>query len=198
MIRSCFHATLTHCELRMLAMWDGILFASFRQRALLTIFQHSHASLSPSQTTGATGMANSYFSIWLSMGARIVGWLLARQGSGAPLFSFCSTWLRRGQHLRTAIAAPMIYFKHLRFGQMRVQSPDKFQEPDTVGPVRYRGSRRKSAVEQPQCGATCLNCRNRYPSPNRIIGAHGTAHPCLTWAPMCLNGNNIHCLPPCL
>lgn len=125
MMRFCFHATLTHSESRTLAIQYGIRFASFRLRASLTIFQRSHVSLSPSRTTHTAGMAQCYFSILSVMDARIAGSWLARQNRGEPLFSFCGTWLRREQHSLTSIAAPMIYFRHLRFGQMRQQSPNK-------------------------------------------------------------------------
>ena len=124
MMRSCAHATLTHSELRTLETQDGTPFALPHRRDLLTIFHRSLASLSPSQTTRTAGMAQCYFFIWSVMDAGIAGSWLARQTSGEPLFSFCGIWLRREQHSQTTIAAPMIYFRQLRFGQMRYQSPN--------------------------------------------------------------------------
>ena len=125
MMRSCVHVTLTHSELRMSAILDGTQFASLRQRASHIIFQPSHVSLSPSQTTHTAGTAQCYFFIWSAMDAGITVSWLSRQSSGEPLFSFCNIWLRREQHTLTNIAAPMIYFGHLRFGQMRVQFPNQ-------------------------------------------------------------------------
>ncbi len=124
MTRSSVHATLTHSKSRMLAIQDGIPFALPHRRASLTIFQPSHVLLLPSQTTRTAGMARSCFSISSVTAARTAGSWLARQSSGEPYFSFYSTWLRRELHSQTSIAAPMIYFRHLRFGQMRYQSPN--------------------------------------------------------------------------
>ncbi len=136
MMRSCAHATLTRSESRTLEMQDGTPFALPHRKDLLTIFQRSHVSLLPSQTTHTAGMAQCYFFIWSAMDTGIAGSWLARQSSGEPLFSFCSIWLRRERHPLMSIAAPMIYFRHLRFGQMRVQSPNKSPEPTAVGAVR--------------------------------------------------------------
>ena len=138
MTRSCAHATLTRSESRMLAMRDGTRFASRRQRASLTIFQRSHVSLSPSQITRTVGMAQCYFSIWSVMDARIAGSWLARQSSGEPLLSFCGIWLRRERQSQTSIAAPVIYCRHLRFGQMRYQSPNTALEPTPITPCCFR------------------------------------------------------------
>jgi len=134
MTKSCVHAKLTRSESRMLAIRDGIPFALPHRRASLTIFQPSRGSLSLSQTTHTAGMAQWYCFIWSVMDAGIAGSWLARQSSGEPLFSFCSTWLRQEQHTLTSIAAPMIYFRHLRFGQMRVQSPNCSLGPTAAAP----------------------------------------------------------------
>ena len=133
MMSSCARATLTHSESRTLEMQDGTPFALPHRKDLLIIFQHSHVSLLPSQTTHAAGMAQCCFFIWSAMDAGIAGSWLARRSSGEPSFSFCSIWLRRELHTLTSIAAPMIYFRRLRFGQMKVQSPNKSPEPTAVG-----------------------------------------------------------------
>jgi hypothetical protein len=55
--------------------------------------------------------------------ARAPEWL-ARLSSGEPLSSFYSIWWRQEQQPQTSIAARMTYFRHLRFGRMRDQSPN--------------------------------------------------------------------------
>jgi len=120
--RCCVRATLTHSKSRTLAVRDGIQFASPPRRVSDITSQPSHVLLSLSQTMRTVGMAPSYFSICAAMDARIAGFWLAPQSNGLPLFSSYGIWSRRGLLSQTAIAAPMTYFRRLRFGQMIVQS----------------------------------------------------------------------------
>ncbi len=129
MTKSCVRATFTRSESRTLAIRAGIPFASFPQRASLTFCPHSCVSLSPSQTMRTAGMVASCSFTSARMGTVMRGCWLAPRSSGGLLSSFFSISQKQEPASPTASSEPMIYFRRLRFGQMRRRSPNLIPLP---------------------------------------------------------------------
>lgn len=117
--RSCALATFTRSESRMSVIRDGIRFASFRQRASLTISLRSHVSLSLSQITRLAGTAASCFFTSVTTQAGTRGCQPARHNNGGLLSSSCTISWRREAGSPTANFRRMSYFRLSKYGQTR-------------------------------------------------------------------------------